>query len=87
MALLFNLLRFLFLLMVVRLAFRFVAAAIEGYRERGRVEPPASTDLVRDRVCNTYLPRDRAVVAVVDGQPQHFCSLACRDRAAAPLPP
>ncbi len=38
-------------------------------------------DLVRDRICNTFLPRDRAVRAMVSGREEHFCSEACRDRA------
>jgi hypothetical protein len=42
---------------------------------------PAPAPLVRDRVCNTFLPRERALVAVVDGREEHFCSTACRDRA------
>jgi hypothetical protein len=37
--------------------------------------------LVRDHVCDTFLPRSRALVATVDGREQHFCSEACRDRA------
>ena len=36
---------------------------------------------MRDRVCNTFVPRSRAVAAVVDGVEEHFCSAACRDRA------
>jgi hypothetical protein len=37
--------------------------------------------MVRDRVCDTFLPRSRALVATVAGREQHFCSPACRDRA------
>jgi hypothetical protein len=36
---------------------------------------------VRDRVCNTFLPRERAIHAVVNGHEEHFCSTACRDQA------
>jgi len=39
--------------------------------------------MVRDRVCNTFLPRARAVTALVGGREMHFCSAACRDRALA----
>ena len=46
----------------------------------------AGVDMVRDRICNTFLPRERAVSAVVGGRQMHFCSPACRDRALA-LPP
>jgi hypothetical protein len=85
LTLLVGLLRILFVLLVIRLVGRFVVAVVRGYR--GRVEAPApkprlaSRELVRDRVCNTFLARDRAVVATVAGEVEHFCSTACRDLA------
>jgi hypothetical protein len=85
LALLVGLLRILLVLLVVRLVGRFVMAAVRGYR--GEVAPPAAgprlaaRELVRDRICNTFLPRDRALVATVSGQVEHFCSAACRDLA------
>lgn len=37
--------------------------------------------MVRDPVCNTYLPEDRALVERdPDGGIHHFCSTNCRDR-------
>jgi hypothetical protein len=72
--------RFVIALFLVRIAFRFIAGVIQGLRE----PPPAgpsSVEMVRDRVCNTFLPRERAVTAVVAGREMHFCSAACRDRA------
>ena len=77
------LLRILALLLLVRLFFRFLAGVVRGYRGEAA---PRSLDMVRDRVCNTFLPRDRALRALVDGREEHFCSPACRDRAAALLP-
>jgi uncharacterized protein len=74
--------RLLFVLLVVRMVFRTAAAFL-----RPRAEAPSrprtnrATDLVRDRVCNTFLPQDRALRAIVDGKPEFFCSEACRDRA------
>ena len=85
LALLVGLLRLLLFLLVVRLVGRFVMAAVRGYR--GQVAAPetgprlASRELVRDRVCNTFVARDRAVVATVAGEVEHFCSAACRDLA------
>jgi hypothetical protein len=80
-----TILRFLVLLLVARLLFRFVASAVMGYRGAAPATGPRDLDLVRDRVCNTYLPRERALEAVVDGRTEHFCSAACRDRAGAML--
>ena len=74
--------RFVIALFLVRIALRFVAGVIQGLRE----PPPAGpsgVEMVRDRVCNTFLPRERAVTAVVGGREMHFCSAACRDRALA----
>ena len=35
--------------------------------------------MVRDRNCNTFVARESAVRALVDGQEQFFCSEQCRD--------
>ena len=75
-----SLVRFLVALLIVRFVLRFVVAVVQGYR--GAPPPrPAATEMVRDRVCDTFLPRSRALVAVIDGREQHFCSPECRDRA------
>jgi hypothetical protein len=42
--------------------------------------------MVRDRVCNTFVPRARALVATIGGRDEYFCSAACRDRAFPLLP-
>ena len=68
--------RFLVVLFVVRLGLRLLLAA-----RRPRPAARTATDLVRDRVCNTFVPRERALAAVVAGRTEHFCSARCRDRA------
>ena len=40
----------------------------------------AAIPLVRDKVCNTYLPRNRALEASVRGEALYFCSEDCRRR-------
>lgn len=74
--------RFLIALFLVRIGVRFVAGLIQGLREPRPAGTPG-VDMVRDRVCNTFLPRERAVTALVGGHEMHFCSAACRDRALA----
>jgi hypothetical protein len=78
--------QFLVVLLVVRFLVRFLVSVVHGYREAG---PPATaaTELVRDRVCGTFLPRARALMVIVDGREQHFCSAGCRDRALGPASP
>ena len=56
--------------------------ALVPVRER-REAPPSGVTLVRDRVCNTFLPRERALVATIGGREEHFCSERCRTRAVA----
>jgi len=71
--------RFLVVLFLVRLGLRLIVAAREKRAPEGR-----SGDLVRDRVCNTYLPRDRALAVVMGGRTEHFCSPECRDLTRGP---
>ena len=36
--------------------------------------------LVRDKICDTFIPRDRALVLTAGDQTYYFCSAACRAR-------
>jgi hypothetical protein len=78
-------LRALAVLLLARVGGRFLAGVIEGQREQpaGGSGPVREGELVRDRVCNTFLPRESALRATVSGREEHFCSAACRDRALA----
>ncbi|MGH9870189.1 MAG: hypothetical protein ACREAA_18760 [Candidatus Polarisedimenticolia bacterium] len=49
--------------------------------------PAHPTEMVRDRVCNTFLPRERALQTIRDGETHHFCSEDCRSRFLAGLAP
>lgn len=80
----------LLLMLLVRLVTRavarlFVAPPTAARRQAaGRARP--AEDLVRDPVCQTYIPRSRAITASVSGHEEHFCSTSCRDRALAAAP-
>ena len=54
------------------------SARDSSVRPRGAVDP-----MVRDRVCNTFLPRSRALVVQTGGEDLFFCSTACRERHSA----
>jgi YHS domain-containing protein len=47
-----------------------------------RPAAPAAGDatMVRDRVCNSFLPRSSAIVERIGDEPHYFCSEACRRR-------
>jgi len=36
--------------------------------------------MVRDRVCNTFIPESKALRLQIGGEEHFFCSEACRDR-------
>jgi hypothetical protein len=74
-----NLVRIVVVLLIVRFVLRFLGAVVQGYQGAPRREP--ATEMVRDRVCDTFVPRSRALMAIVDGREQHFCSPECRERA------
>jgi hypothetical protein len=76
-------LRFLAGLLIVRLVLRLIVSIVRPAPAAAPRPAAAGNDLVRDRVCNTFLPRERALSVVVRGNEQHFCSPACRDRALA----
>lgn len=50
-----------------------------GSRARGQI-PRSDGEMVRDRVCNTFLPRERALIVEHDGSTHFFCSETCRSR-------
>jgi hypothetical protein len=85
MVLLANLVRLVLFLVFVRLLLRALTGFVGGLKSglRDRPAGPPSGDLVRDRVCNTFLPRERALTATIAGQQEHFCSSTCRERARA----
>jgi hypothetical protein len=81
-------LQFLFWLLLLRLLVRTVARAFSPAPPRPQAGPApprpqvrAPEDLVLDRVCQTHVPRSRALVATVGGREERFCSAACRDKA------
>jgi hypothetical protein len=80
-------LQFLFVLLLLRLVLRALVRAFAPQAARrassSRREVRAPEDLVLDRVCQTHVPRSRALVARVEGREEHFCSVACRDKAMA----
>jgi YHS domain-containing protein len=47
------------------------------------VAPPTEGTMVRDRVCNTFLPRSRALSAHVGQEEHFFCSERCKQKFLA----
>jgi hypothetical protein len=49
-----------------------------------RGAPNTADPLVRDRVCNTFLPRSRALVVQQAGEDLFFCSKSCLEKHSVP---
>ncbi len=52
----------------------------EPERRRGAPQGGTADPMVRDRVCNTFLPRSRAITAGSGDEELFFCSEACREK-------
>jgi uncharacterized protein len=78
--------RFVLIAFLVYLAF----VALRVFRLLTRTRPAAPKpeariqgEMVRDEVCNTYLPREDALRAIQDGREVFFCSEECRRKAGS----
>ena len=87
--------KLLFLMFAIGLGWlvqRLVNAGARGVRHasqtpvRGR--QGKSVSMVRDRVCNTFLPESNALVSTIAGEKHYFCSERCRRKflEGAPVP-
>jgi YHS domain-containing protein len=83
-------LRVLALLFIARVVMRAIHALLRPRAASApsatKGAPGAGVPMVRDRVCNTFVPRERALAASIRGHEEHFCSEACRDKALAGVP-
>ena len=75
-------LRFLLYLLLFYVVFKVVGFFLKPTRRSG---PPPSAKkesglMVKDEVCNTYLPKDQAIKVIDQGQEHFFCSQECRTK-------
>jgi len=81
--------RLLFLLFLALAVFWWLGRLLGATRRGAAVrKPPGRGEalrgrMVRDRVCNTFIPEERALRVQNDGEEHFFCSEACRDRFLA----
>jgi len=78
--------RFVLIAFLVYLAF----VALRVFRLITQARPPATKPeariqgaMVRDEVCNTYLPKEDALRELRDGREVFFCSEECRRKAGS----
>lgn len=74
----------LFLVLIVALAYLISNLLFPRRRILRRTERQAPTavteEMVRDPVCQTYLPRSQAIRRKLRGQEHFFCSPGCLDK-------
>ncbi len=76
-----GLLRFLLFLILATMIYLFVRIW-RGLKRAGAQSAPRRVQgvMVKDEVCNTYIPREEALREVRDGREHFFCSEECRKR-------
>ena len=57
-------------------------AGVRGGRRPADARAALRDELVKDPVCETYVPRLKAVARTTDGATRYFCSTACADKFA-----
>jgi hypothetical protein len=77
--------RLLLLLIALFLGWRWLRRNRAPAAPRTAPADPARADasMVRDRICNTFLPRSRALVLENGSSKLFFCSATCRDKHLA----
>ena len=70
--------RFLIVMLLVRLVWKFLGGVFEGAARRSEVSPVKGVPLVRDPVCGTYVDQARALTLRRKGEMHYFCSERCR---------
>jgi YHS domain-containing protein len=82
-------LRFVALAVLAFVVFLILRASIHGFlrglRGGGHPQParrPGRDELVKDPVCETYIPRRKAIARGSGPDVRFFCSVACADKFA-----
>ena len=78
-----GLFKFILFIFVVYVAYLFVRIYRAATRIKKPQKPPAQIQgvMVRDEVCNTYVPKEEALCDFRDGVEHYFCSEECRRKS------
>lgn len=71
------------LFLVLRASVHAFLAGLRGGGPGGSTRRPPLDELVKDPVCETYIPRRKAIARGSGAATRYFCSAACADRYAA----
>jgi len=82
--------KFIFYCLLAYLILRLISFFTKVSRPKQPENPPprvrtaaGSGMMVKDEVCQTYLPAENALREVVDGEEKFYCSAECRRKALA----
>jgi uncharacterized protein len=68
-----------FVAYIIFLLFRFFSALNKASKTQ-RASKRISGIMVKDDICNTYLPKESAIKEVYKGKEYYFCSNECRQK-------
>jgi YHS domain-containing protein len=71
--------------LVIWLLYRLVLTWIKGRAQSGSEDtaaraPDGLHEMVQDKICQVYLPRNQALMLKQDGQEHFFCSVECKNK-------
>jgi len=74
--------RLVFSLIVAYVIYLFLRLLLSPRRQARRHSnrTQSSNIMVKDETCNTYLPREEAILEHADGKDYYFCSQECRQK-------
>jgi YHS domain-containing protein len=77
-----GLFRLIFYLVVAYVIYLFLRLFLSPRRpaRRNTNRPEPSGVMVKDETCNTYLPREEAILEKAEGKDYYFCSQECRQK-------
>jgi YHS domain-containing protein len=78
-AALFRILIFAFLGLIIYNFLRFFTALSKAGKSQRKIKRPSSI-MVKDEMCNTYLPQEDAIKEIYEGKEYYFCSKECKKK-------
>lgn len=74
--------RLLFSILVVYVFYKVIKffQALGNQRQPRRQPRRPSSLMVKDEMCNTYLPKEESIREIHEGREHFFCSAACRQK-------
>jgi uncharacterized protein len=76
----FKIILYAFLAYIFYLLIRFFQAINRRSKSQRKAPNPPSGIMVKDIICNTYLPKEDAIREVYEGKEYFFCSNECRQK-------